>query len=159
MAWICALTVLPFAFCRRVRRDGIQTLRLQNGGLEGFIATLRSDDELVVEASGNTERFRERVFVHVARVIVFAPGKFEVIRLSIKKTDENGARTIALFLGKGMLSEACLKESVHAELASLVATHDHMVKTQTSALNKVRGLLNRYGIKVGQKALGSGKVT
>ena len=137
--------------------EQLQTLRLQNGDLERFLATLRPDDELAVEASGNTAWFRERVSAHVARVIVVAPGQFEVVRLSIKKTDKNDARAIALFLSKGMLPEASLEEGVHAELASLVATRDHMVKTRTSALNKVRGLLNRHGIKVGQKALGSGK--
>ena len=34
--------------------ERMQTLRLQNGGLESFLATLRPDDELAVEASGNT---------------------------------------------------------------------------------------------------------
>ena len=137
--------------------EQMQTLRLQNGGLEGFITTLRPSDEFAVEASGNTAWFRERVCAHVARVIVVAPGQFEVIRRSIKKTDKNDARTIALFLSKGMLPEARLKEGVHAELASLVATRDHRVKTRTSALNKVRGLLNKHGIKVGKQTLGSGK--
>ena len=128
----------------------MQTLWLQNGGLESFLATLRPDDELAVEASGNTACLRERVSAHVARVIVVAPGQFEVIRRSAKKTDKNYARTIAFFLSKDLLPEAHLKEGVHAELASLIATRDHTVKMRTSALNK-------HGIKVGRKALGSGK--
>ena len=73
----------------------MRTLRLQNGGLEGFLATLRPDDELAVEASGNTAWFRERVSVHVARVIVVAPRQFEVIRRSAKETNKNDARTVA----------------------------------------------------------------
>ena len=77
--------------------EQLQTLRLQNGGLERFLATLRPDDELAVEASGNTVWFRERVCAHVARVIVVAPGQFEAIRRSIKKTDKNDARTVAFF--------------------------------------------------------------
>ena len=50
-----------------------------------------------------------------------------------------------------------MKEGVHAKLAGLVATRDHTVKMRTSALNKARGLLNKHGIKVGRRALGSGK--
>ena len=83
--------------------EPIHTLRLQNGGLERFIATLRPDDELAVEASGNTAWFRERVSAHVAPVAVVAPGQFEVVRRLIKKTDKNDARTIAFFLSKDML--------------------------------------------------------
>ena len=137
--------------------EQLQTLRLQNGGLESFLATLRPDDELAVEAGGNTTWLRERVSAHVARVIIVAPGQFEVIRRSAKKTDKNDARTLAFFLGKELLPEARLQEGVHAELASLVAIRDHTMKMRTSALNKARGLLNKHGIKVGRKALGSGK--
>ena len=50
-----------------------------------------------------------------------------------------------------------MKEGTHAELASLVAIRDHTMKMRTSALNKARGLLNKHGIKVGRKALSSGK--
>ena len=130
---------------------------LHTGGLESFLATLRPDDEFAVEASGNTAWFRARVSAHVARVIVVAPGQFEVIRRSAKKTDKNDARTLAFFLGKELLPEARLQEGVHAELASLVAIRDHTMKMRTSALNKARGLLNKHGIKVGRKALDSGK--
>ena len=49
-----------------------------------------------------------------------------------------------------MLLEAHLKESINAELASLIAIRDYMVKMRTSALNK-------RGIKVEKQALGSGK--
>ena len=45
----------------------MQTLQLQNGGLESFLATLRPDDELVVEASGNTAWLLERVSAHMWR--------------------------------------------------------------------------------------------
>ena len=63
-----------------------------------------------MEASGNTAWFRERVSANVARVIVVAPGQFEVIRRSIKRTDKNDARTIAFFLSKDMLQDARLEE-------------------------------------------------
>ena len=55
-----------------------------------------------------------------------------------------------LFLSKGVLQEARLKECIRAELASLITTRDHMVKMRTSALNKALGLLNKHGIKAGK---------
>ena len=79
-----------------------------------------------------------------------------VTRRSIKKTDRNDARIIA-FPQQRHVAETHLKESIHAELASLIAIRNCMVKMRTSALNKVRGMLNRHGIKVGKQALDNGK--
>ena len=42
--------------------ERIRILRLQNGSLEGFIETLRPDDDLAMEASGNSVRFCKRVW-------------------------------------------------------------------------------------------------
>lgn len=67
-----------------------------------------------------------------------------------RKTNKKGAQAIAFFISKDMLPEAHLKEGINAELASLIAIRDYMVKMRTSALNK-------RGIKVEKQALGSGK--
>ena len=77
------------------------TLQLQGGGLEQFIKKLHPGDELAVEATSNSTWFRDQVIAHVARVVVIAPTHFDVIRRSVKKTDKNDAKAIALFLSKG----------------------------------------------------------
>ena len=133
--------------------EQLLTIQLRNGGLERFIETLQPDDELAVEASGNAAWLRERMLAHVARVVIVAPKRFEAVRRSLNNKDKNNARVIAFFPSKDVLPEVRLKEGVHAELASLIATRDYMVKTRTLALNKARGLLDRHGIKIGKKAL------
>ena len=55
-----------------------------------------------MEVSGNTAWFRERlllrhVLAYMARMIFITPAQFEVIVGSIKKTDNNDVRIIALF--------------------------------------------------------------
>ena len=46
-----------------------------------------------------------------------------------------------------MLLEArFFKGDIHAELASLIATRDRMVKMQASTLSKAHRLLNRYAL-------------
>ncbi len=131
--------------------EHIQTLPLQKGGLETFLKGLRPEDEVALEATGNSAWFRDQLLPHVARVAIIAPWQFEVIRWSVKKTDKHDARTIAFFLSKDMIPEARLKSKDHTQLASLIALRDQMVKLRVSLLNRV------HGLKVKKEALTSRK--
>ena len=135
--------------------ERMQTLPLQGGGMEQFIAGLLPGDEVAVEATGNSAWFRDQVLPHIARVVVIAPWQFEVIRRSVKKTDKHDARAIAFFLSKDMLPEARLKSTAHTQLSSLIATRDQLVKLRVSLLNKAHAMFNRHGIKIKKEVLTS----
>ncbi len=137
--------------------ERIRTLPVQNGGLEDFINTLQPTDEVALEATGNSAWFREQVSQHVSRVLIIAPWQFEVIRRSVKKTDKHDARAIAFFLSRDMIPEARLKTTEHAQLASLIATRDQLVKLRVSLLNKVHGMFVRHGLKIKKETLTSKK--
>ena len=137
------------------RAEEVRTFKLQGGGLEEFIKGLSEDDEVAVEATGNTSYFHKKVVPHVSRVVVIAPGQFEVIRRSVKKTDKHDARAIALFLSKDMLPEARVKSDEHFELSSLIATRDQLVKTRVSFIGKVHGMFVRHGMKIKREVLTS----
>jgi transposase len=94
----------------------IQTFPLQQGGLEKFIKTLRSSDEVALEATGNASHFCRSISAFVKRVVIIAPWQFEVIRRSEKKTDRHDARAIAFFLSKDMLPEARQKDEKKGSL-------------------------------------------
>jgi transposase len=83
--------------------------------LTAFKASLRSDDEVAVEATGNVRWFVEQIRPLVARVVIVNPSQFEVIRKSVKKTERHDARALARFLSKDLLLEACLKEKPAAQ--------------------------------------------
>lgn len=136
-------------------QERLLTLPLQNGGLEQLIAQLRPEDEVAVEATGNSAWFCRAVGKHVARVVVIAPWQFEVIRRSVKKTDKQDARAIAFFLSKDMLPEARQKDEDKVQLSSLIATRDQLVKLRVSLIGKVHGLFVRHGQKVKREALTS----
>lgn len=146
-----------FTVC--VLQDGekevMQTSPLQDGGMERFAATLCPEDEVAVEATGNSAWFCKMVAPHVKRVIVIAPWQFQVIRKSVKKTDKHDARAIAFFLSKDMLPEARIKSDEHTQLSSLIATRDQLVGLRVSLLGKVHGLFVRHGLKVKREALTS----
>ena len=50
------------------------------------------------------------------------PNQFQVITHSVKKTDPNDARNLALYLAKGLLPEVRMKDKTRAQIASLTQT-------------------------------------
>jgi transposase len=148
-----------FTVCRR-EADGSEafaTFTLAPDDLERFGLTLDADDELAVEATGNSAWFRDQFVGCVGRFVVVNPRQFKVIRASVKKTDRNDARALALFLSKDMLPETRAKTQAESELASLVHTRDLLVKQRTRLLNKIHALHNRHGIKLKKEGLSSRK--
>jgi len=55
------------------------------GRAEAVCRQLRQDDEIAVEATGNTRLFYDAVVEQVARVVVVNPSQFMVISQSVKK--------------------------------------------------------------------------
>ncbi|NJM36325.1 MAG: IS110 family transposase [Rhodomicrobium sp.] len=148
-----------FTVCRRAAdgSESFETLTLSRVDMARFCLSLDADDELAVEATGNSAWFRDEVLPCVGRVVVVNPRAFKVIRTSVKKTDRNDARALALFLAKDMLPETRAKTRVESELASLVHTRDLLVKQRTRLLNKIHALYNRHGIKLKKEGLTSRK--
>lgn len=118
---------------------------------------LRPQDEIAVEVTGNTRLFRDAVAPHVARVVAVDPNQFKVISHSVKKTDPNDARNLALYLAKDLLPEVRMKEKTQAQLASLTQTRDTLVKLRTSLKNKVNNILSAHGVNLEKEALSSEK--
>ena len=146
-----------FTICR-LEQDGsesFETCQLAAADLDRFCRTLDADDEIAVEATGNSAWFREQVIACVGRVVVVNPRQFQVVRKSVNKTDKNDARALAFFLSKDMLPETRAKSVAESELASLAHTRDLLVKQRTRLLNKIHALFNRHGIKIKKESLGS----
>ena len=68
------------------------------------------------------------------------PNQFKVITHSVKKTDPNDARNLALYLAKDLLPEVRMKDKTQAQIASLTQTRDTMVKLRTALKNKVNNI-------------------
>ncbi|MCI0420927.1 MAG: IS110 family transposase [Acidobacteria bacterium] len=122
-----------------------------------FLKKLRPTDEVAVEVTGNTRLSYKAVVPHVARVVVVDPNQFRVISHSVKKTDPNDARNLALYLAKGLLPEVRMKEKPQAEVASLTQTRDRLVKLRTALKNKVNNLLSARGIELEKQDLSGEK--
>lgn len=148
-----------FTICR-LEADGseaFQTFHLSAQALEQFCQSLDAEDELAVEATGNTAWFCDEVRPCVGRIVVVNPRQFKVIRNSVKKTDRNDARALAFFLSKDMLPETRLKSTRESEMASLTHTRDMLVKQRTMLLNGIHAMFVRHGMKPKKEGLASKK--
>lgn len=120
-----------------------------------FCEQLSAADEIAVEATGNTRWFCEQVKGLVGRVWVVNPREFQVIRQSVKKTDERDAESLARFLRAGLLPEVRLKSQSAERVQSLQQTRERLVGTRTSLLNKIHALLVGSGRKAKKESLAS----
>src|SRR5919108_3410303 len=146
-----------FTCCVRLEngRNYLSEWRLED--LPRFVKKLRPDDELAVEVTGNTRLFVEAVASHVARLAVVDTNQFRVISRSVKKTDSNDARLLALYLSTGLLPEVRMKDKQHAQMASLTQTRDTLVKLRTALKNKINNILSARGMNLPKEALSSEK--
>lgn len=122
-----------------------------------FCKQLRSDDSVGVEATNNSRYFVNQIASYVSDVKVINPSQFKVISTSVKKTDENDAKTIAEFLSKDMVPEVRMKDAKSSQITSLANTRDKLVKLRTTLKNKVHGILGAQGILLKKESLSSEK--
>jgi transposase len=146
-----------FTACIRLEngREHLKQWKLQE--LRGFTAKLRATDQVAVEVTGNTRLFYDAVAPRVARVVAVNPSQFKVITHSVKKTDPNDARNLALYLAKDLLPEVRMKDKTRAQIASLTQTRDSMVKLRTALKNKVNNICSAHGVNLNKESLASEK--
>jgi len=146
-----------FTCCVQLENGRNYLSQWQLKDLPRFVRKLRPEDELALEITGNTRLFYDAVAPHVARVAVVDTNQFRVISRSVKKTDANDARLLALYLSKGLLPEVRMKNKEQGQLASLTQTRDTLVKLRTALKNKVNNILSARGINLPKEALSSEK--
>ena len=129
-----------FTACVRLEngREYLKKWKLEE--MPKFADKLRPTDQVAVEMTGNTRLFRDQVQPLVDRVVAVNPAQFQVITHSVKKTDPNDARLLALYLAKDLLPEVRMKDKTQAQIASLTQTRDTMVKLRTALKNKVNNI-------------------
>ena len=133
-------------------KEKIEEYKVSKKGYEAFKKKLGQEDEVGVEATGNSGYFVEQIKGKVKRIAVINPKQFKVISESVKKTDENDARVIGKYLRHGLLPEVRQVSRENRELKSLINTRDKLVKLRSGLKNKIHNILNDNGI-VSQKEM------
>ena len=130
-----------------------KTFETNKAGLSEFRLTLKKQDKLAVESTGNSNYFYQHIIKCVDEIIVVNPSQFNVIRNSVKKTDKNDARALAFYLSKEMLPESRVKSEAHIQVARISHSREQLVKTRTSLINKLHGIFNSLGYKLKKETL------
>ena len=94
---------------------------------------------------------------HVRRVVAVNPSQFQVLARSVKKTDPNDARNLALYLAKDLPPEVRMKDKTRAQVASLTQTRDTIVKLRTARKNKINNIFSAHGINLTKESLAAEK--
>lgn len=118
---------------------------VSKAGIEEFRASLKKQDRVGIEATGNARYLAGEIEGEVKEVKLINPWQFKVISRSVKKTDERDAETIAKYLSKGLIPEVRMRSKEEQQTASLITTRDKLVKLRSTLKNKIHGILNANG--------------
>ena len=117
---------------------------LDRGHLIAFAETLRPDDEVVVEATGNTMAVVRLLEPYVARVVIANPRQVRAIAYAKIKTDKIDAAVLAQLHASGFLPEVWRPDEETLALRRQVARRNQIVRARTRLKNQVHAVLNAY---------------
>ena len=114
---------------------------MTRSGLEGFGRSLVTDDEVVLEATGNAMAVVRVLSPHVARVIMANPLQVKAIAHAHIKTDKIDAGVLASLHAAGFLPEVWLPDAETERRRRLVARRNQIVRHRTRVKNETHAIL------------------
>jgi transposase len=117
---------------------------MTRSGLEGFGRMLTSEDEVVIEATGNSMAVVRVLSPYVARVIVANPLQVKAIAHARIKTDKIDAGVLASLRAADFLPEIWLPDAATERLRRLVTRRDQVVRHRTRIKNEVHAILHAH---------------
>lgn len=138
-----------------VHRNFAQVAELDNGVLRqcgrvdlvrdkvlAFARTLKADDEVVLEATGNTMAIVKLLKPYVGRVVIANPLQVRVIAEAKAKTDRIDAAALARLHAAGHLPEVWQPDEKTELLRNLVSRRAMVVQGMTRTKNRIHAVLH-----------------
>lgn len=134
-------TVAEMAYLEdsRIRAGG--RVELQHAPLQAFARRLRPTDEVVLEATGNTQAIVASLKAHVAKVIVANPLQVRLIAEAKVKTDKIDAAVLAQLYASGFVPEVWIPDADTQALRRQVARRAQIVRQRTRLKNEIHSVL------------------
>jgi transposase len=107
-----------------------------------FARTLKADDEVVLEATGNTMAIVKLLRPHVGRVVIANPLQVRVIAEAKAKTDRIDAAALARLHAAGYLPEVWQPDEATELLRNLVSRRATIVQGMTRTKNRIHAVLH-----------------
>jgi transposase len=111
--------------------------------LRRWAEELRPDDQVALEATGNSDAIANLLTPRVARVVVSNPSKTRAIAEAKVKTDKVDARILAQLLAADFLPPVWLPDERTRSLRRQVMRRAHVVRQRTRIKNQVQAILAR----------------
>jgi hypothetical protein len=126
--------------------------------IEAFLASLSAEDELEVEATGNSRWLVNLVEQRARTSGCGQSGRIrDRMKRSVKKTDKRDALNLARFLAVDMLPQVRIKSELAEAVSRLNETRNKLVGLKTSLINKIHALAVSRGWKLKKESLSSKK--
>ena len=113
--------------------------------LRSWAADLRRDDQVALEATGNSDAIATLLTPVVARVVVSNPSKTRAIAEAKVKTDKVDARLLAQLLAADFLPPVWLPDERTRALRRQVTRRAHLVRQRTRVKNQIHAILAQPG--------------
>jgi transposase len=123
----------------RIRAGG--RVELQHAPLQTFARRLLPTDEVVLEATGNTQAIVALLKAHVAKVIVANPLQVRLIAEAKVKTDKIDAAVLAQLYASGFLPEVWIPDADTQALRRQAARRAQIVRQRTRLKNEIHSVL------------------
>jgi transposase len=107
-----------------------------------FGRKLRSDDEVVIEATVNTATIVRLLRPFVGRVVIANPLQVRAIAHAKIKTDKIDAAVLAKLHASGFLPEVWMPDAATETLRRLVAQRTQIIQQMTRAKNRIHSVLH-----------------
>jgi transposase len=111
--------------------------------LRQWAQQLRTDDQVALEATGNSDAIANLLTPLVGRVVVSNPSKTRAIAEAKVKTDKVDARILAQLLAADFLPPVWLPDERTRSLRRQVMRRAHLVRQRTRIKNQVHAILAR----------------
>jgi transposase len=111
--------------------------------LRAWADGLRADDQVALEATGNSDAIANLLMPLVGRVVVSNPSKTRAIAEAKVKTDKVDARILAQLLAADFLPPVWLPDERTRSLRRQVMRRAHLVRQRTRIKNQVHAILAR----------------
>jgi transposase len=109
--------------------------------LESFARNLRPDDEVVLEATGNTAAIVTTLRPYVGRVVVANPLQVRLIAEAKVKTDKIDAAILAQLHASGFLPEVWIPDETTQVLRRQVARRSQVLRQRVRLKNEIHSVL------------------
>ncbi len=126
---------------------------LERSRLLRFAGSLKPDDEVVLEATGNTSAIVRLLSPFVARVVIANPNLVRAIAWAKVKTDRIDARVLAKLHASGFLPEVWMPDEETEARRRVTAERTQLVAQMTRLKNRIHAVLHAHLIPPYQGSL------